>query len=57
MIGSIALVHSQFVSTSATAISLIYTLYSSPLHKLGFSVFISHILATDFDTVIIRVSL
>jgi hypothetical protein len=32
-----------------TALSLIYTLYSSPLHALGFSVFASRILATDLE--------
>jgi hypothetical protein len=42
-----------------TAPSLIYTIYSSPLHTptLRFSVFTSRILATNFNTVIIPVSL
>jgi hypothetical protein len=40
-----------------TAPSLIYTLYSSPLHTLGFSVFTSRILATDFNVVFIPISL
>jgi hypothetical protein len=49
----------QLVITNNIALSLIYTLYSSPLHThththtLGFSVFNSRILATDFNTVII----
>jgi hypothetical protein len=38
--------YTELLTTSNTAISLIYALYSSPLHTLGFSVFTSRILAT-----------
>jgi hypothetical protein len=53
----IYILYTQFVTKSDTALPLIYTLYSSPLHTLGFLVFTSRILATDFNTVIIPVSL
>jgi hypothetical protein len=47
--------HTHLVTTSNTPLSLIYTLYSSLLHKhththtLVFSVFTGRILATDFN--------
>jgi hypothetical protein len=40
-----------------TALSLIYTLQFTVTHALGFSVFTSRILATNFHTVVIPVSL
>jgi hypothetical protein len=39
----------ESVTTSNTALSLIYTFYSSPLHTLRFSVFTNCILATDLQ--------
>jgi hypothetical protein len=61
--------YTQSATTSNTALLLIYTLYSSLLHahshththththRLKFLVFTSRILATDFNTVVIPVSL
>jgi hypothetical protein len=61
MIGFIHLIHSQIGTAGNTALSVIYTLYSSPFythththtHKthntLGFSAFSSRILATDLS--------
>jgi hypothetical protein len=59
MIGLIALNTSYSKLQVTTALSLIYTLYSSLLHThtLRFSVFISCILATDFNSVTIPVLL
>jgi hypothetical protein len=40
----------QFGTTTDTALSLFYTLSSSPLHTLGFPVFTSRIQATDIHS-------
>jgi hypothetical protein len=55
MFGFIALIHSNRVITSNTALSLI--LQFTVTHTLRFSVFTSRVLATDLNTVIIPVSL
>jgi hypothetical protein len=41
------LIDSQLGTTDNTALSLFYTLYSSPLHTISVSFFTSRILATD----------
>jgi hypothetical protein len=48
MIGFIA-PYTELGTTGNTVLSLIYTHYSSPLHTYYYSVFISHILATDIS--------
>jgi hypothetical protein len=56
-IGCLDLLHIYTqLNSSNIALSLIYTLESSPLytHTIGFSVFSSSILATDFNTVMIQ---
>jgi hypothetical protein len=49
--------YTQLVITCSTALPLNYTLQFTLIHTLGFSVFTSRILATNFNTVIIPVSL
>jgi hypothetical protein len=60
-IGCLDLLHiyNQLITSRNKALSLIYTQYSSPLHThtLVSSVITSRILATDFKTVIISISL
>jgi hypothetical protein len=51
------LLETVFSAGSVPRLSLIYIFYSPPFNTLGFSVFTSRILVTDFNTVIIPVSL
>jgi hypothetical protein len=48
--GILTTLHTHLLTRSNTALSLIYKVYSSPwhTHTLGFSIFTSRILATDF---------
>jgi hypothetical protein len=50
ILGLLTTFHTHLITISDTALSLIYKLYSSSLHTLGYSIFTSRILATDFDS-------
>jgi hypothetical protein len=56
MVGIIALLRSSRKYRQYSAIADLRTLHFIVTHALGFLVFTSHILATDFNTVIIPVS-
>jgi hypothetical protein len=57
IIGFIALTHSTLNYRQYSAIADLHTLQFTVTRALGFSVFTSRILATDFNTVFILVSL
>jgi hypothetical protein len=57
MIGLLHLIRSQLGTTgNYSAVADLHTLQSTVTHALGFSVFTSRILATDFYTVVIPIS-
>jgi hypothetical protein len=57
MTAFIVLIHSTLTTRNYSAIADLHNLHFTVTHPLGFSVFNSRILATDFNTVIIPVSL